>query len=288
MQLHRRNKEAVAACSSYNNKILHNYCHMTCFTTDHLQNYLFMRTTIKMAFHTQGIRLTSDHTLETASEVMQILKMDRRLPNGRESYLKLLEDLDFPSNQDGGDQHTQFVFQGQCIILGGARVGKTSLKKSLTGETFNAEEPRTKGVEVSLVDRKWKTSDPTSGLSFGSFAHFAESALYKCALYGPGGAEFVISEDMTSFFSAGRLLFSSLGIISWVISFIWLLSSAEMSVTFRVFFFQYIFNSNFTALYPIRRPRSIYFDFYNCHYTSFHSRLRDCISAICAPKKYRM
>ena len=237
MQLHRRNKEAVAACSSYNNKILHNYCHMTCFTTDHLQNYLFMRTTIKMAFHTQGIRLTSDHTLETASEVMQILKMDRRLPNGRESYLKLLEDLDFPSNQDGGDQHTQFVFQGQCIILGDARVGKTSLKKSLTGETFNAEEPRTKGVEVSLVDRKWKTSDPTTGLSFGSFAHFAESALYKCALYGPGGVEFVISEDMTSFFSAGRLLFSSLGIISWVISFIWLLSSAEMSVTFRAFSF---------------------------------------------------
>lgn len=235
--LHHSNTEAVAACSSYNNKLLHNYCHMTCFTTDHPQNYLFMCTTIKMVLDTQGIRLTSDHTLETASEVMQILKMDRRLPNGRESYLKQLEDLDFPSNQDGGDQHTQFVFQGQCIILGDARVGKTSLKKSLTGEAFNVEEPRTKGVEVSLVDRKWNTSDPTTGLSFGSFARFAESALYKCALYGPGGAEFVISEDMTSFFSAGRLLFSSLGIISWVISFIWLLSSAEMSVTFRVFSF---------------------------------------------------
>ena len=136
-----------------------------------------MRTTIKMAVDTQRIRLTNDHTLETASELMQMLNMDQRLPNGRESYLKLLEDLNFRSNQDGGDQHTQFVFQGQCIILGDARVGKTSLKKSLTGQAFNVEEPSTKGVEVSLVDRQWNASDPTTGLSFGSFAHFAESAL---------------------------------------------------------------------------------------------------------------
>lgn len=104
-----------------------------------------MRTTIKMAVDTQRIRLTNDHTLETASELMQMLNMDQRLPNGRESYLKLLEDLNFRSNQDGGDQHTQFVFQGQCIILGDARVGKTSLKKSLTGQAFNVEEPSKKG-----------------------------------------------------------------------------------------------------------------------------------------------
>ena len=185
-----------------------------------------------MAVDTQAIRLTNDHTLETASEVMQVLKMDRRLPNGRESYLELLEDLNFRSNQDGGDQHTQFVFQGQCIILGDARVGKTSLKKSLTGEAFNVEEPRTKGAEVSLVDRKWNTSDPTTGLSFGSFARFTESALYKWVFYGPGGAKFVMTENMISLFCVKWFL-----LINWVISFVKLLYLDEMSVTFRIFFF---------------------------------------------------
>lgn len=185
-----------------------------------------------MAVDTQAISLTNDHTLETASEVMQMLKMDRRLPNGRESYLELLEGLNFRSNQDGGDQHTQFVFQGQCIILGDARVGKTSLKKSLTGEAFNVEESRTKGVEVSLVDRKWNTSDPTTGLSFGSFARFTESSLYKWAFYGPGGDKFVITENMISLFCVKWFL-----LITWVISFVRLLYFGEMSVTFRIFFF---------------------------------------------------
>lgn len=185
-----------------------------------------------MAVDTQAIRLTNDHTLETASEVMQVLNMDRRLPNGRESYLELLEDLNFRSNQDGGDQHTQFVWQGQCLILGDARVGKTSLKKSLTGEAFNVEERRTKGVEVSLVDRKWKTSDPTTGLSFGSFARFTESALYKWVFYGPGGAKFVMTENRTSLFCVKWFL-----LINWVISFVRLLCLDEMSATFRIFFF---------------------------------------------------
>ena len=185
-----------------------------------------------MAVDMQAIRLTNDHTLETASEVMQVLNMDRRLPNGRESYLELLEDLNFRRNQDGGDQHTQFVFQGQCLILGDARVGKTSLKKSLTGEAFNVEEPRTKGVEVSLVDRKWKTSDPTTGLIFGSFARFTKSALYKWVFYGPGGAKFVMTENTTSLFCVKWFL-----LINWVISFVRLLYLDEMSAAFRIFFF---------------------------------------------------
>ena len=132
---------------------------------------------------------------------------------------KVVTGLNFRSNQDGGDQYTQFVFQGQCIILGDARVGKTSLKKSLTGDAFlNVEEPSTKGIEVSLVDQKWNTSDPTTGLSFGSFARFAESSLYKCALFGPGGVKFEITENRTPSLSTGRLLFSSLEMIIWVIT----------------------------------------------------------------------
>ena len=81
----------------------------------------------------QMVSLTSDHTLDTASEVMSQLQIEQQLPNGRQSYVEMLKSLDFRNNQDGGEQHTQFVFQGQCLILGDARVGKTSLKKGLSG-----------------------------------------------------------------------------------------------------------------------------------------------------------
>lgn len=107
----------------------------------------------KMEFDGQGISLTEENSLESAAEVMSVLQMDKRLPNGREDYMRLLKELGFQSNQGGGEQHTQFVFQGQCLIVGDAKVGKTSLKKSLMGKPFDSEEPGTKGVEVSVVDR---------------------------------------------------------------------------------------------------------------------------------------
>ena len=71
---------------------------------DLLHNTTYRIISDKISVGAQGIiRLTDDNSLETASEVMQMLNMDQRLPNGRESYLKLLQDLNFRSNQDGGD-----------------------------------------------------------------------------------------------------------------------------------------------------------------------------------------
>ncbi|KAJ7393781.1 hypothetical protein OS493_003440 [Desmophyllum pertusum] len=152
-----------------------------------------------MALDVQGIRLTDDHTLESASEVMSQLQFERRLPNGRDAYLQtLLRNLGFRSEQDPGQDGTeykQFVFQGQCLILGDARVGKTSLKKSLMGNPFDADEPGTKGVEMSLVDRKWRNQHSDAGLMFGSFARFRESVLYQGVLFGPAGVEVVLDEE---------------------------------------------------------------------------------------------
>lgn len=36
----------------------------------------------------------------------------------------------------------QFVFQGQCMVLGDSGAGKTSLVKSLTGKPFDSEQRR--------------------------------------------------------------------------------------------------------------------------------------------------
>lgn len=197
-----------------------------------------------MALDVQGLRLTDDHTLETASEVMSQLQFDRRLPNS--AYVQaLLRDLGFRRQQDGVDHNTQFVFQGQCLILGDARVGKTSLKKSLMGIPFDADEPGTKGVEMSLVDRKWRNLRSLTGLKFGSFARFRKSAVYQGVMYGPAGIEFKIDEEVTSAMSAiAYLLFMFLR-IGWVLSTIWLWTQ---STTVSVGFFAFSVAAFFTQL----------------------------------------
>lgn len=186
-----------------------------------------------MALDVQRLCLTDDHTWESASEVMSQLQFDRRLPNA--AYVQaLLKSLGFRSRQDGVE-HTQFVFQGQCLILGDARVGKTSLKKSLMGIPFDADEQGTKGVEISVVDQKWRNLPALTGLKFGSFARFRESALYQGVMFGPAGVEFIIDEEVTSAMSAiAYLLFMFLR-IGWVLSTIWLWAYATVSVSFFAF-----------------------------------------------------
>ena len=186
-----------------------------------------------MALDVQGLRLTDDHTWESASEVMSQLQFDRRLPNAA-NVQALLRSLRFRSRQDGAE-HTQFVFQGQCLILGDARVGKTSLKKSLMGIPFDADELGTKGVEMSVVDQKWRNLPALTGLKFGSFARFRESALYHGVMFGPGGVEFIIDEEVTSAMSAIAYLLFMLLRIGWVLSIIWLWAFATVTVSFFAF-----------------------------------------------------
>ena len=54
------------------------------------------------------------------------------------------------------EEESYFVFQGQCMVLGDSRVGKTSLVKSLTGKKFDPNQTKTQGIVLSLVDKKWK------------------------------------------------------------------------------------------------------------------------------------
>ncbi|KAL9985882.1 hypothetical protein ACROYT_G008333 [Oculina patagonica] len=188
-----------------------------------------------MALDAQRLRLTNDHTLESASEIMSQLQFERRIPNGRDAYLQvLLRNLGFRSDQDGVE-YKQFVFQGQCLILGDARAGKTSLKKSLMGKPFDADEPGTKGVELSLVDRKWRNLHALAGLKFGSFTRFRESALYRGVIFGPGGVEIIIDEEVTSAVSAIADFVFMLLRIGWLLSVIWLLAFGTVTVSFYAF-----------------------------------------------------
>ena len=170
----------------------------------------------------QGVSLTEDHSLESASEVMSALKLEQWLPNGRDDYMELLRDLGFESNPDGSEQHNQFAFQGQCLILGDDGVGKTSLTKSLMGKPFDTEEPGTKDVEINLVDREWNDLGGYSGLAFGTFRRFESSVEERALCCGPGGMRVIFKHEAISNIMSFSQLFFILLRVCWVISVVWL------------------------------------------------------------------
>ena len=69
------------------------------------------------------------------------------------------------------EEERQFVFQGQCMVLGDSRVGKTSVVKSLTRKEFDPNQTSTQGIDESLVDQRWKNYNMME-LVFGDFRRF--------------------------------------------------------------------------------------------------------------------
>lgn len=83
-------------------------------------------------------------------------------------------------------EESQFVFQGQCMVLGDSRVGKTSLVKSLTRKEFDPNQTNTQGIDESLVDQRWKNYNMKE-LVFGDFRRFvAIAARLEMLLLTPG------------------------------------------------------------------------------------------------------
>ena len=145
----------------------------------------------------QRILLTEDESLDTHNNVMAQLQLDRRLPEGRRSCERLLKGLGLqPAREDQEDRTCkQFVFQGQCLVLGESGVGKTSLVKSLTGKPFDLEQPKTQGIDQSLVNEKWQNLEPKD-LMFGNFSRFFKKILVQLTIFGKAGN--VIVQESTN------------------------------------------------------------------------------------------
>ena len=139
----------------------------------------------------QRIVVTDTETLDKHSNIMEKLRLVDRLPEGRRTYEELLEKEGLKLEQDdyprGAEQTCQqFVFQGQCLVLGDSGVGKTSLVKAISGKSFDEMEPRTTGIEQSLVDEKWQNLD-TKDLIFGNVNRFFLEISMRLMLYGRDG-----------------------------------------------------------------------------------------------------
>ena len=146
----------------------------------------------------QRIQVTDDESLDTYNNIMAQLQLDRRLPEGRRTCERLLEDLGLhPTRKDQEDKtYKQFVFQGQCVVLGESGVGKTSLVKSLTGKPFDPEEPKTQGIDQSLVNETWQNLK-LKDLMFGNFSRFFKNVSVQLTVFGKAGN--VIVQESTKF-----------------------------------------------------------------------------------------
>ena len=97
------------------------------------------------------VSLADNHNLERAGELITQLHLEGGLPEDQTANDEMLKNLDLQ------EEHTtleQFVFHGQCLVLGDSGVGKTSLVKSLTGKSFDPRQPKTQGIDRCLVDGK--------------------------------------------------------------------------------------------------------------------------------------
>ena len=139
----------------------------------------------------QRIVVTDTETLDSHSNIITKLELEQRLPEGRRTFEELLKKVGLKLAPDQDPRQiertcTQFVFQGQCLVLGDSGVGKTSLVKSITGKPFDQMEPTTQGIEQSLVDQKWQHLD-IKDLMFGSVNRFFEEIIIQLMFYGRAG-----------------------------------------------------------------------------------------------------
>ena len=137
-------------------------------------------------------RLLVDSYLTHKTCVLQLhnSELDRWLPKGSEGCEELLKSsVSQPLPEDMQEEkiQSQFVFRGQCLVLGDARVGKTSLVRSLTGEPFDPRQEKTQGIEERLVDKEWKTLDTKKDLAFGIFSSFFKAVSSQLMLLRKDG-----------------------------------------------------------------------------------------------------
>lgn len=131
------------------------------------------------------VSLDDNQSLDIASDVISQLQLAGGLPEGQKANEEIVKRIELHTAQamqrqeDATDK--QFVYQGQLLVLGDAGVGKTSLVRSLSGKTFDPRQPKTQGMDQSLVDHNWKNLGMKE-LIFGNLRSFYEHIYVQLTL----------------------------------------------------------------------------------------------------------
>ena len=137
------------------------------------------------------ISLADNYNLDKAGDFLTQLHLATGLTD-QVANAEVIKNLDL---QDEDATIKQFVFHGQCLILGDTGAGKTSLVNSLTGKPFDPSQTKTKKVEQRLVDEKWKNLG-MKDLLFGNLWWFCRRLCVQLTLYGPSKRQNIVLRNL--------------------------------------------------------------------------------------------
>ena len=127
------------------------------------------------------VSLADNYNLDKAGDFLTQLHLATGLTEDKVANAEVLKNLNL---QDEDATIKQFVFQGQCMILGDSGAGKTSLVNSLTGKPLDPSQTKTRKIEQKLVDEKWRNLG-MKDLLFGNLWWFCQRIRVQLTLYGP-------------------------------------------------------------------------------------------------------
>ena len=199
------------------------------------------------------VSLADNYNLDKAGDFLTQLHLATGLTEDKVANAEVLKNLNL---QDEDATIKQFVFQGQCMILGDTGAGKTSLVNSLTGKPFDPSQTKTRKIEQKLVDEKWKNLG-VKDLLFGNLWWFCQRIRVQLTLYGPARRQNIflrILDDWRNVF----LEVKTMGFIPTFFVTLWgslivdiivknpLISPLLLLIVLLYVVFLYLFNYNYT------------------------------------------
>ena len=198
------------------------------------------------------VSLADNYNLDKAGDFLTQLLVTG-LTEDQVANAEVLKNLNL---QDEDATIKQFVFQGQCLILGDSGAGKTSLVNSLTGKPFDPSQTKTGKMEQKLVDEKWKNLG-MKDLLFGNLWWFCRRICVQLTLYGPEERQNIlvrILDDWRNVFldinTMGLIhIIGLVGLCNLIVDIIVktpLISPLLLLIVLLYIVFLYLFNYNYT------------------------------------------
>ena len=139
------------------------------------------------------VTLADNYNLDKAGDFLTQLHLATGLTEDQVANAEVLKNLNL---QDEDATIKQFVFQGQCMILGDSGAGKTSLVNTLTGKPFDPSQTKTRKMEQKLVDEDWKNL-ALKDLLLGNLWWFRERISVQLTLYRLANSQNIVLRSLT-------------------------------------------------------------------------------------------
>ena len=190
------------------------------------------------------VSLADNYNLDKTGDFLTQLHLATGLTEDQVANAEVLKNLNL---QDEDATIKQFVFQGQCMILGDTGAGKTSLVNSLTGKPFDLSQTKTRKMEQKLVDEDWKNLG-LKDLLFGNLWWFRERISVQLTLYRPTNSQNIVLRSLTYWRNGFVSSVTALILIYFLFSIVFdpFVSPLVLLLFVHIIVFLYLLNYNHT------------------------------------------